>query len=544
MRDTTRCSGWGLQAILLLAAVAGCSGQASVSFNLINPCQEDVLFAHNQCQFMEICVSSLDPQDPLHPANIANGLGPRCHTCSFAEGNCDISGDDIDGPARIVDLRCRTTLDGPAMARATSQSLVLGSGSGALGSVSMNLQLGNVNSFTETTVVDPRSSQLGTCSMMGQGEIGRYGHTATLLADGRVLIAGGIRRYGQGLEEVLATAEIFDPVTGTHQMITDRTGNPVKMAAPSGRAFHTATRLRDGRVLLAGGVGLVDGKRTTLQSAELFDPSTNSFGTISVMGSGRAHHVATMLATGEVLVTGGAAYQNGEIVNYFNSALRYLPGSNSWEAVQNNMSAARAFHAAVLLDPTKYNGNVLIVGGEDQNGPLSSIDVYNAQANQFYQGVDVTMNKNRSHLCAVTLQNGDVLVAGGKTTEDDTSVDSGVEIYNPGVPTYGEFRDLELNLTVARMDHTCSLLDNGNVLVAGGKTSSATGVQVGEMVLVGSGTYTVEQIAYDVRDPPRFQHQATSLQNGWVLLTGGLPSDTPDSKPATQSMYFVPEPSF
>jgi len=533
-----------LLSLLLLGLVAsGCSTGVDVTFNLINPCSEDVLLHEGQCQYLQVSVSSLDPQDPLHPSHITEGLGPIARTCDITQGSCNINGDDLLGLARMVDVLCFTTLEAPPVARASSQAMLFDTSADGVGTKTIDLLIGNINEFADTTIVDSNSPDWGSCSFMGQGEIGRYAHTATLLDDGTVLITGGIRRYGAGVEEILGTAEVFDPVTGEHRLITGADGNPIKMMAPSGRAFHTATRLRDGRVLLTGGVGLVEGKKSTLQSAELYDPFTGSFGATSVMGSGRAHHAATSLATGEVLVTGGASYNNGDIASYFNNAIIYKPTTNSFEQVNSNMSVARAFHSAVLLDPNKYNGNVVVIGGENVDGPHNSIDIYNAQANQFYENVDVVMSKNRSHLAAVRLQNGEVLVAGGKTTVDDDDVDNGVEIFDPSAGSFGGFIAQTLALTSARMDHTATLLDTGNVLVVGGKNSSGQGIGIADLVLIGSGTYSIQQLT-DFVDPQRFLHVATRLRNGWVFISGGLPSMAPEASPITQSMLFVPQQSY
>jgi galactose oxidase-like protein len=530
--------------LLLLGLVAsGCSTGVDVTFKLVNPCSEEVLFSEGQCQYLQVSVASLDPQDPLHPSHISEGLGPIARTCDITQGSCNINSDDLLGLARVVDVLCFTTLEAPPVARASSQAMLFDTSADGIGTKTLDLLIGNINEFADTTIIDSKSPEWGSCSYMGQGEIGRYGHSATLLDDGSVLIAGGIRRYGAGVEEILGTAEIFDPVTGEHRILTGTDGNPIKMMAPSGRAFHTATRLRDGRVILTGGIGLVEGKKSTLQSAELYDPITGSFGATSVMGSGRAHHAATSLATGEVLITGGASYNNGVIASYFNNAIIYKPTTNTFEQVNSNMSTARAFHAAVLLDPNKYNGNVVVIGGENVDGPHNSIDIYNAQANQFYENVDVVMSKNRSHLTAVRLSNGEVMVAGGKTTVDDTSVDDGVEIFDPAAGTFGGFIAQTLSLSVARMDHSATLLETGNVLVAGGVTSSGQGIGIADLVLIGSGTYSVQQLT-DFVDPQRFLHSATKLRNGWVFLAGGLPSMAPEATPITQGMLFVPQQSY
>ncbi|RME21179.1 MAG: hypothetical protein D6806_15125, partial [Deltaproteobacteria bacterium] len=324
----------------------------------------------------------------------------------------------------------------------------------------------------------------------------------------------------------------------------------ITMQAPSGRAFHTATLLRDGRVLLAGGVGLVAGKLSTLQSAELFNPATNRFESVSVMGSGRAHHTATMLADGNVLIVGGAAYDAGNITGYYDTALLYHADTNSWEELASRMSTPRAFHAAVALDSVTFGGNVVVFGGENQDGTLNTFELFTLSNRQFNFDASNTMSKNRSHLCAAGLPNSQgqvvkVMIAGGKTVaDDDSSVDTGIEIFDPTLNNgKGGFETVELNLNVGRMDHTCTTLENGDVLIAGGREANGLGVNLGELLVVDTGGYRVEQLT-DFLQPPRYYHRATMLQSGWVLLTGGLPDSQQGSEPVTQSLLFVPEPAF
>jgi hypothetical protein len=115
----------------------------------------------------------------------------------------------------------------------------------------------------------------------------RYGHTAALLNNGKVLLAGGIN--GNSLQD----AELFDPTTGTFSP-TDRMG--------SARATHTATLLDDGTVLVAGGVAVA--------IAEVFDPATSMFTPTGPLGIPRFNHTATHLNNGQVLITGGESESN------------------------------------------------------------------------------------------------------------------------------------------------------------------------------------------------------------------------------------------
>jgi hypothetical protein len=147
----------------------------------------------------------------------------------------------------------------------------------------------------------------------------RAHHTATLLRDGRVLVAGGSSVgfiIPEGVEpHLLASAELYDPGSGSWTP----TGSMIEV-----RNGHTATLLPDGRVLVAGGYS-VGGVGGPVASAELYDPSTGSWTPTGSMMRARAGHTATLLPDGRVLVAGGSGGDSGTVA----SAELYDPGSGT-----------------------------------------------------------------------------------------------------------------------------------------------------------------------------------------------------------------------
>jgi hypothetical protein len=550
-----RSSGFGPVALALVGLLGsgGCGSPVEANFRLVNPCSpaDKVLGPDGLgCLFLDMSIYSLDPGSPLfacEPARDANCCqvgapgcarqGPLVKTCDMLSGACDYSADELVGVTRmVVDVTCTNQMMGQPLARATSQPMLFDTGPQGDAGLDLSLLIGAVNSFVDTAAL--AGATFGQCTGLAQ-DSGRYGHTATLLEDGRVLIAGGIRRLGSA-EEILATAEIFDPRTGLHQMVLGPGGMPARMTAPSGRAYHTATKLRDGRVLLAGGVAEIGNppKWTSLQSAEIFNPTSNVFESPMTMGGSRAHHTASLLNTGKVLLLGGLVYDGkNNVSSYLGTGVVFDPSSFQWAPVGNAMASSRARHQAVVLD-TGAGGRVLVLGGENSGGALNSTDIYNPETNTFYTGTP-TMSKNRSRLCAVRLKSGLVLVAGGTTTPGpDFNIDRTVEVYDPTGGTLGAFIPDVATLAAARMQHTCTALDDGHVLVVGGLSGNNTTTTVAEIIQVGAGTYTAQQVPEPL-NPPRFQHTATRLANGWVLFTGGLPTAESDAAALTQSVLFV-----
>jgi hypothetical protein len=244
-----------------------------------------------------------------------------------------------------------------------------------------------------------------------------------------VLVAGG---YSSVTDTGTNTAELYDPATGSWRV----TGSLI-----SARNYHTATLLRDGKVLVAGGTPNNNGPNRFLSAAELYDPATGSWTGTGNLETARAGHTATLLPSGKVLVAGG---------NQINSAELYDPNTATWSAT-GSLNVSRVLHTATLLP----NGEVLVAGGSD----LNSTELYDLNTGTWR--VTGNLNKPRSWWHTATLLPcGKVLVTDGYVSSSIL----GAELYDPDTGRWSVVSD-PLN---TRALHTATLLPNGKVLVAGG----------------------------------------------------------------------------
>ena len=283
---------------------------------------------------------------------------------------------------------CGTThKDAPATPGATRSSMP---------SSSASRTLVPIPSRTALPTTSPSPGPAGGFSTTGSMSTPRESNTATLLSDGRVLIAGGLDRSSTNHNSrLLASAELYDPRSGTFST----TGSMV-----SARSAHTATLLSDGRVLVAG--GLSDG------SAELYDPRSGKFEPAASMVEVRYEPTATRLADGRVLIAGGG--RNCEILcEALASAELYDPRSGTFSPT-GSLGTARIGHSATLLS----DGEVLIAGGGNYTPVLASAKVFSPKTGTF--STAGSMGTARWAHTATLLSDGRVLIAGG----DDSSLDS------------------------------------------------------------------------------------------------------------------------
>jgi Kelch motif len=342
-----------------------------------------------------------------------------------------------------------------------------------------------------TPVISPPTS--GTFVATGSMTTPRSSYVDAVLKDGRVLIAGGL---GDG-PVVLTSAELYDPATGTFtatgSMVVARTGD-------------AAALLPDGRVLIVGGM---DQKGDTLASAEIYDPATGKFTATGSMKSSRAGALATTLADGRVLVVAGVKFVAGtpQAVN-LTSAELFDPATGKFSPTGSMTAAAEPqCNAALLLD-----GRVLVAdlsSGSDANGvPPRTFEAYDPKTGKFSPAG--SMSNDMFPLLTV-LADGRVLVTGlaPATPMTDSSA-----VYDPKT---GAFVETGSGL-LGRMTISVTRLLDGHVLVAGGQDANTNLLTSAELYDPATGNFSLtgSEVTAGHWEP------AILLHDGRVLIAGGV----------------------
>jgi WD40 repeat protein len=300
-------------------------------------------------------LSSAELYDPAtgtwSPTGSLNGPRTRHTATLLPNGKVLVAGGDVTNTAELYDPATGTwsptgNMNAP---RAWHSATLLGNGKVLIvgGYDSEGYGSAWSHGLNTAELYDPET---GVWSITGSLNQGRLAHTATLLQSGKVLVVGGTdsiydaftvdEEYNGGL----VSAELYDPTSGSWTVV----GN-----LNTGRLLHSATLLLDGSVLVAGGGSSPDGLLINMpNTSELYSPATGTWSYTGTL-SARVYHTATLLRNGQVLVAGGGVYQA-----ILNTAEVYDPATGNWHDTAS-LQLPRYLHTATLL----YNGKVLVVGG-------------------------------------------------------------------------------------------------------------------------------------------------------------------------------------
>jgi N-acetylneuraminic acid mutarotase len=337
----------------------------------------------------------------------------------------------------------------------------------------------------------------------------RASHTANILPNGLVLVAGGTGEGGGAL----SSSELYNPASGTWNI----TGN-----LHVGRVSAQSVLLPNGKVLTMGGCIKNDCLSSTTRRAEIYNPVSGTWTVTGSMRTARAEFVAVLLPNKNVLVAGGCtSYNVNGCMAVTTAAELYNPATGTWTSTGAMRTARMAMTGTVVL-----NGKALIAGGQTATSDaLGSSELYTPATGTFtLTGRLVTP---RSGHTATLLASGLVLIAGGENVNGISL--SKTELYKPATGTFAATANMPSN----RQEHRAVLLPSGSVLVVGGnKVSSTTTTVLASCAIYNpaTGSWTTASTMKNARA----DHTATLLHNGHVLVTGG---DNTSGELATAELF-------
>ena len=390
------------------------------------------------------------------------------------------------------------------------------------------LTMGKRDSVGQATSAD------GSCQSMDNGASvpGRHGHTATFVPSiNKVLVVGGAvfaedPQTGARGETYLKSVELYDPSTGTFTQLPEM---------PTTRAYHTATALPDGRVLVVGGFGVISGVVSTLTTGMIYDPmasETEPYVTVPFWQQ-RALHTAVLLEDRQLVAIlggcdGAGCRPNGIQANGTGAGTDptdLLYTVEVFDVVDNVvvpqaglLDTPRALHAASALE----GGRVVISGGVRTNGPVCTVEILQSSGAELVameEPGQATFTACPMRHTQVTLGRDRVAFIGGQT-QAAGGIPQGVGstqvvFWNTSIG----IEALQASMLTGRAGHASAMLENGQILVLGG-TISAQGATAERLVPQGS-SYQAETLDGPPLSTARERMAVTALPNGQIFVSGG-----------------------
>ncbi|WP_002627399.1 kelch repeat-containing protein [Cystobacter fuscus] len=444
------------------------------------------------------------------------GMEPREHFTTVEVGVAGVPAIP-PGKGRVVEVRGYTAMPrqgGRVVAVGRSHPFEVGGGEAP----AVTIALRRVGEF-----VRPRLAQ--GCAGLGEA---RAGHTATLLEDGRVLLAGGVRLGADGRPATVSAVEMFNPATDTLERVP---------ALDSARAFHTATRLPGGKVLLVGGEEETSGGTRPLASARVLDVTAGTATPVEGLRA-RGHHAAAADASGRVLVVGGVGV-NGEVVS---------------EAEGYDAATGRIFQVGTPVrrvgmgvSPVGDGRRIAVVGGSDGTALVPEVLFFSYQGDTFVaEDTGERLREPRRDAALVPFGGpGRLLYVGGHSSAGAAMTDrllASSQLVSPDAAS----RQGQGPQIFARSEPCAVALQDGRVLTLGGWGNADLGDLVsdahGELFVPGAEGGAAGLLGLPELERSRHQHTCTALEDGSVLIAGGLEEDGVRRTTLDDLLLYMPVP--
>jgi hypothetical protein len=502
----------GMRRHLLFSSVvviaAGCSRTIDVSVALVDPCNQNAVASVDFLK-LEPRGEGIDSTGLTTVVNVSMGSAPAIKI-------------PLANDFQLIATGHKMSFDAPPSAIGVSAKKDL---SNAKSRVSIRVPFALVDAFYKTTSLDEPQN----CSTLA---VSRVGATATYLPDSsKVLIVGGASIQDDMLTYT-RLVELYDPATGTFSAATElRTGGA--------RAYHTATLLSDGRVLIAGGEGLVMGAKETLKSAliiDAHDPMNVQVSDGIAMREAREGHIAARLADGRVVIAGGRALNPGMPNQHLKSVEIFDPDKGSFSLPVDgsgntvSLSVARYAHSGTAL---QSGHDVLIAGGMNDSGPVLNPEVLRMGMDGTMSIVtsDATLGVGPIAHAADIASNGAVLLSGGYATVSDGLPESGLPMHPSANVEMWQFKETTGTieklcgsaLSMGRGYHTVSMIGRRAAFI-GGRGADGMALANGEVAeLLGAGSSCFAQPpSLNAMTDARTGHAMAKLPSGEILVAGGL----------------------
>lgn len=525
-------------------AVSSCTKVVSVDLALVEPCDQTNQALNGISSFSVATKgSNIDgtPTDDL--ITFTAEQGPQALGVSLGDVVVEVKAfaDDIT-----------TGGAASALAQAVGRTMPLPI-TEASGDISAVVMVGKVDTFGKTT------NAAGDCtSMTVDAPVpGRHGHTATFVPVlNQVLIFGGAVFLADGSESFLASAELWDPATGEFEPLALGAGSP-------GRAFHAATALPDGRVLISGGIGTISGQVQAIQLAEIFNPATKEFSSL-LLKQARAHHTSTLMeGAGLVALVGGCvgsgaadlctstqagAGNRGPSTNLVTTVETFDIAEGTVATVQvlnaSGLEVGRAFHQATSLE-NGSNTILVVSGGANSEGPVCGIELFRADGGALTRlpapNINITFPTDKCPVrhAAVSVIGADsqpkVIVIGGQN-QAAAGAPAG-----PGQVDIFEFTTTSglaplATLVNGRAGHNAARMLDNSVIIVGGSTGVGPTAEILRPA-PGTGVIT-SSVLQGGPAQARDDGALAVLPTNQVLYSGGHTLVAPIASVATAELFF------